>query len=198
MTLVLGAITMEEPRDMPPKDARVQDLLDDEHLRFEDKGPNMHNNTLLAHSITKVNVISHMDERVVIPNRRRDGEPGQTVDPVNQVEEGSYLYQSNDVIVVAYIEGNDNPRPKPLIIQYNSTPRPVPFIIQVATKPVYNNNVVPWSGRIFSLDALRNKESAPAKKEKTIELPKRMVMEEETREFLKVIRHREYKMLDQL
>ncbi|RDX93149.1 hypothetical protein CR513_24622, partial [Mucuna pruriens] len=119
--------------------------------------------------------------------------------------------------IVAYIEGNDNPRPKLLIIQYNSAPKLVPFIIQVMTKPVYNNNAVPWryptlqikeetiapeitnivetggmtrSGRIFSPNVLRNKELAPVKKEKTIESPKRTVMEEEAREFLK--------MLDQL
>ncbi|RDY13864.1 hypothetical protein CR513_01147, partial [Mucuna pruriens] len=75
-----------------------------------------------------------MDERVASPNRRRDEEPGQALDSANRVEEGSHPYPSDNITVVAYIEGNDNLHPKP----------PVPFIIQVATKPVYNNNVVPW------------------------------------------------------
>ncbi|RDY00696.1 hypothetical protein CR513_16075, partial [Mucuna pruriens] len=43
------------------------------------------------------------------------------------------------------------------------------------------------SERIFSLEALRNKDSTPAKKEKTLESPKR-----------RVIWHNEYKILDQL
>ncbi|RDX72858.1 hypothetical protein CR513_47602, partial [Mucuna pruriens] len=84
---------------------KVQDLLDNGLLGFKDKGPNMHNNPFPAHSTTIVNVISHMDEKVVSPNRRRDKEIRKTVDPANQVEEGSHLYQSNDVTVVAYIEG---------------------------------------------------------------------------------------------
>ncbi|RDY13865.1 hypothetical protein CR513_01148, partial [Mucuna pruriens] len=53
------------------------------------------------------------------------------------------------------------------------------------------------SRRIFAPKALRNKEPTPVKKEKTIESPKRTVTEEEAREFLKVIRLREYEMLDQ-
>ncbi|RDX89627.1 hypothetical protein CR513_28625, partial [Mucuna pruriens] len=133
---------------------KVQDLLDDGLLGFEDKGPNIHNNPLPAHGTAIVHAI------IVNPSRRRDGEPGQTIDPANQV----------------------------------------------VTEPVYNNNAVPWrylipqikeettapeitnivrkggmtrSGRIFSPNAMRNKELALAKKEKTLESPKRMVTEEE-------------------
>ncbi|RDX77949.1 hypothetical protein CR513_41839, partial [Mucuna pruriens] len=84
------------------------------------------------------------EEEVASPSRRRDGEPGQAADPTNQVEEGFHLYQLDDATIVAYIEGNGNPRPKPLIIQYNSASKPAPFIIQVVTKLVYNNNAVPW------------------------------------------------------
>ncbi|RDX83334.1 hypothetical protein CR513_35753, partial [Mucuna pruriens] len=50
------------------------------------------------------------------------------------------------------------------------------------------------SGRIFALEALKNKDPAPAKKEKIVESPKRMVTKEEAQEFLKS----EYEMLDQL
>ncbi|RDY00182.1 hypothetical protein CR513_16663, partial [Mucuna pruriens] len=123
---------------------KVQNLLDNGLLGFEDKGPNVHNNHLPAHGSATVNTISHRDERVASPSRTRDGGPRQAVDSANQVEEGPHLYPSDNITVVPYIEGNNNPRPKPLIIQYNSAPKPVPFIIQVATKPVYNNNVVPW------------------------------------------------------
>ncbi|RDY08348.1 hypothetical protein CR513_07434, partial [Mucuna pruriens] len=176
---------------------KVQDLLDDELLGFEDKGPNVHNNPLSAHDTASVNTLSHTDEGVVSPNRRKDREPGLTVDPTSQVEEGSHLYQSNDGTIA---------------------PKHVPFIIQVSTKPIYNNNAILWkyptlqikeetteitnivgtggmtrSGRIFSPDTLRNKESSPTKKEKTIEPPKRTVTEKEAQESLS-----EYEMLDQL
>ncbi|RDX90802.1 hypothetical protein CR513_27309, partial [Mucuna pruriens] len=43
---------------------KVQDLLDDKLLGFEDKGPNVHSNHLPTHGATTVNTISHMDERV--------------------------------------------------------------------------------------------------------------------------------------
>ncbi|RDY07339.1 hypothetical protein CR513_08569, partial [Mucuna pruriens] len=185
---------------------KVQNLLDDRLLGFKDKGPNVHSNPLPTHGATTFNTISHMDERVASPSRRKDEESGKAMDSANWVEEGPHPYQSNDVTTVAYIEGNDNPRPKL-----------VPFIIQVLAKPVYNNNVVPWkypteepqapqirkettapkitniaeaggmtwSGRIFALEALRIKDQAPVKKERTVESPKRMVTEEEAREFLK-------------
>ncbi|RDY01257.1 hypothetical protein CR513_15433, partial [Mucuna pruriens] len=162
---------------------KVQYLLNNGLLGFEDKGPNMH-------------------------------KLGQAVDLANRVEEESYPYPSDNITIVAYIEGNDNPRLKPLIIQYNSAPRPA---IQVLAKPVYNNNAVPWrypteepqapqikeettspkitniagvggmtrNERIFVPKALRNKELALVKKEKTVESPKRMVTKEEAREFLK-------------
>ncbi|RDX75892.1 hypothetical protein CR513_44178, partial [Mucuna pruriens] len=135
------------------------------------------------------------------------------------MEEGSHPNRLDeaDSITITYIEGNENPRPKPLIIQYNSAPKPrVPFIIQ-------NNNAVPWrypieetstppynkrdcsSGnhqysrnRGHDPKALRNKERVTAKKEKAIEAPKRVVIEEEAHEFLKMIRHSECEMLDQL
>ncbi|RDX94173.1 hypothetical protein CR513_23470, partial [Mucuna pruriens] len=124
---------------------KVQDLLDDGLLWFEDKGPNVHSNPLPAHRTTTANTISHMDERVASPDKRKNEESGQAMDSVNRVEEGPHLYQSDDITTIAYIEGNGNPRPKPLIIQYNSAPKhKVPFIIHVSTRPVYNNNAMPW------------------------------------------------------
>ncbi|RDY09900.1 hypothetical protein CR513_05668, partial [Mucuna pruriens] len=210
---------------------KVQDLLDDGLLRFEDKGPNVHSNPLSAHGVAIVNAISHDDERVAGPSRRKDGESGQIVDSANRVEEGSHPYQLDDITTIAYIKRDNNPRSKPLIIQYNSAPKPrVPFIIQVPVRPVYNNNAVPWrysteesqtpqiiketttpkftniagvggmtwSRRIISLETLRNKDLAPAKREIIVESPKRMVTEEEAHEFLKIIRHGEYEMLNQL
>ncbi|RDY09921.1 hypothetical protein CR513_05636, partial [Mucuna pruriens] len=144
------------------------------------------------------------------------------MDLANRMEEGSHPHQLDDITIVTYIEGNGNPRPKLLIIQYNSASQPM-----VPGKPVYNNNTVPWkylmeepqapqiiketeitnivgawsmmrSGRIFSPEALRSKDSAPTRRERIIESPKRMVIEEEAHEFLKIIQHSEYEMLDQL
>ncbi|RDX68150.1 hypothetical protein CR513_52879, partial [Mucuna pruriens] len=80
-----------------------------------------------------------MDKRVASPDRRKNEESGQAMDSANRVEEGPNSYQSNDVITVTYIEGNGNPCPKPLIIQYNSAPKH-----RVPARPVYNNNAVPW------------------------------------------------------
>ncbi|RDX74116.1 hypothetical protein CR513_46175, partial [Mucuna pruriens] len=144
-------------------------------------GLNVHNNPLPAHGTTTVNAISHIDERVVSPNRRRDEEPGYTVDPANQVvvaTEGAIARWR------ALYSPNDQPGRNGVSI--------------VVTKPVYNNNTVSDTsnkrrdynpqnhqysrnrgGRIFSPEALRNKEPDPARKEKTTESPKRTMMEEE-------------------
>ncbi|RDX65999.1 hypothetical protein CR513_55276, partial [Mucuna pruriens] len=54
------------------------------------------------------------------------------------------------------------------------------------------------SGRVFALDRLRNKKIMLARKDKAIETLKKVVMEEEAQEFLKMIRHSKYEMLDQL
>ncbi|RDY09933.1 hypothetical protein CR513_05621, partial [Mucuna pruriens] len=108
---------------------KVQDHLDDGLLRFEDKGPNVHSSPFPDHGAATVNTISHMDERVVGSNKRKDGESRQAVDSTNRVEEGSHPYQLDDITTVAYIKGNGNPRPKSLIIQYNLASKPrVPFI----------------------------------------------------------------------
>ncbi|RDY10317.1 hypothetical protein CR513_05186, partial [Mucuna pruriens] len=57
----------------------------------------------------------------------------------------THPYQLDDITTVAYIEGNGNPCPKLLIIQYNlASKRRVRFIILVPVKLVYSNNAVPW------------------------------------------------------
>ncbi|RDX91922.1 hypothetical protein CR513_26019, partial [Mucuna pruriens] len=47
---------------------KVQDLLDNGLLGFEDKGPNVHNNPLLAHRTMAVNGIDHEDKRITNPS----------------------------------------------------------------------------------------------------------------------------------
>ncbi|RDX72875.1 hypothetical protein CR513_47586, partial [Mucuna pruriens] len=102
-----------------------EDLLENGLLGFEDKGPNVHNNPLLAHRTMAVNTIDHEDKRIINPN----GESREVMVLTYQVEEESYPGQENDGMV-ACLEGNNNPHPKPLIIQYNSAPKPrVLFII---------------------------------------------------------------------
>ncbi|RDX70658.1 hypothetical protein CR513_50083, partial [Mucuna pruriens] len=87
-----------------------------------------------------------------------------------------------------------NSRPKPLIIYYNSPPQPrVPFMVSVPAKPVYNNNAVPWR---YPLE--ENKDLASERKDKAVEWPRKIVMEGEATEFLKLIHHSEYKILDQM
>ncbi|RDY00702.1 hypothetical protein CR513_16082, partial [Mucuna pruriens] len=55
---------------------KVPDLLDNELLGFEDKGPNVHRNPLPNHIATIVNTISHVVERVASPNRRKNEKYG--------------------------------------------------------------------------------------------------------------------------
>ncbi|RDX63964.1 hypothetical protein CR513_57546, partial [Mucuna pruriens] len=68
----------------------------------------------------------------------------------------------------------------------------------IKSKPRAGTGGVMRSERVFALKNLRNKDPTPVKKEKIIGKPKRVVMEEEIHEFLKMIRHSEYEMLDQL
>ncbi|RDY11347.1 hypothetical protein CR513_04004, partial [Mucuna pruriens] len=210
-------------------------------LKHKDQGPNVQNKPLPAHRGMTINAISHenMDEgsqeTEPVGASKRGGEEGETECTTNSagwVEEGSHQSRSDhtETHLVAYVGGNGNPRPKPLIIHYNSASQPrVSFIIQGPPKSAYNNNIVPWrypigektppaikeaptlevmniartegvtrSGRIFAPKGLRNKDLTLAKKDKAIEAPKRLVIEGEATEFLKLIRHSEYEMLDQL
>ncbi|RDY01267.1 hypothetical protein CR513_15419, partial [Mucuna pruriens] len=126
------------------------------------------------------------------------------VKPARRGEAGSHSGHSNKVISnsIAYVEGNNSPRPKPFIVHHNlASQTRVVFIVQVLARPVTNisgTRGVTRSGRIFALENLRNKDPTPAKKEKTTKAPKKVVMEEEAHEFLKMICHSEYEMLDQL
>ncbi|RDX67654.1 hypothetical protein CR513_53435, partial [Mucuna pruriens] len=54
------------------------------------------------------------------------------------------------------------------------------------------------SGRVYALEGLRNKDLTLERKDKAVEAPKRIVTEGEATEFLKLIRHKEYEMLDQM
>ncbi|RDX98701.1 hypothetical protein CR513_18344, partial [Mucuna pruriens] len=54
------------------------------------------------------------------------------------------------------------------------------------------------SGRIFALENLQNKDLAHVKKDKAAEVPRRIVTKGEAIEFLKLIYHNEYEILDQL
>ncbi|RDX85509.1 hypothetical protein CR513_33296, partial [Mucuna pruriens] len=129
---------------------QVQDLLDGGLLGFQDQGSNVQNNPLPAHKGVAINVISHENKDETEGANRREGEEnaaGCTTDSASWMEEGTHLSRLREAefASVAYIEGNCNPRPKPLIIYYNSASKPrVPFIIQVLAKPVYNNNTISW------------------------------------------------------
>ncbi|RDX66105.1 hypothetical protein CR513_55165, partial [Mucuna pruriens] len=54
------------------------------------------------------------------------------------------------------------------------------------------------SGRIFALEGLWNRDPPSTRKEKAVEAPKKIVTEEEVHEFLKMIHHSKYEILDQL
>ncbi|RDX67111.1 hypothetical protein CR513_54042, partial [Mucuna pruriens] len=74
---------------------------------------------------------------------REEGETECTADSAGWVEEGSHQSRPGhaEAHLVVYVRGNENPRPKPLIIHYNSASHPrVSFIIQVPTRSAYNNN----------------------------------------------------------
>ncbi|RDY07968.1 hypothetical protein CR513_07854, partial [Mucuna pruriens] len=173
-----------------------------------------------------INAISHENRDVAKRASKREREEGAaryTTDSTSRVEEGAYSSRLNKVesASVAYIEGNTNPHPKPLIIHYNLASQPrVLFIIQVPARPVVsrgNNDTsnnkkdpvpkvtniaeiggVTRSGRIFTLESLRNKDPMHVKKDKASEVPRQIVTKGEATEILKLISHSEYEMLDQL
>ncbi|RDX95753.1 hypothetical protein CR513_21680, partial [Mucuna pruriens] len=70
---------------------KVQDLLDNGLLGFEDKGPNVHSNPLPTNGTMAINAINHEDERIV--NR----ESRKAIVSTYRVEEGSHQGQGNDV-----------------------------------------------------------------------------------------------------
>ncbi|RDX70794.1 hypothetical protein CR513_49919, partial [Mucuna pruriens] len=70
---------------------------------------------------------------------------------------------------------------------------PVPLVTNIV-----GTGRVTRSGRIFAPKGSRNKDPTHAKKDKALEIPKRIVMEGEVTKFLKLIRHSEYEMLDQI
>ncbi|RDX99892.1 hypothetical protein CR513_16989, partial [Mucuna pruriens] len=54
------------------------------------------------------------------------------------------------------------------------------------------------NGRVYAHEGLWNKDPAPERKDKAAEVPRRIVTEGEAIEFLKLICHSEYEMLDQM
>ncbi|RDX98226.1 hypothetical protein CR513_18885, partial [Mucuna pruriens] len=190
-------------------------------------GSNVQSNLLPTHRGMAINAIIHENREEVEKPNSREWEKSASrcvTNLANRMEEGSHPSRLDkaESDSIAYIEGNGNLRPKPLIIQYNSASRP-----RVLAKLVYNNNVVPWryptmtmpvgqddttpevtniagaggvmqSGRIFAPKGLRGKDLTLEKKCKATEVPKKVVTKEEATEFLKLIRHSEYEMLDQM
>ncbi|RDX89679.1 hypothetical protein CR513_28563, partial [Mucuna pruriens] len=103
----------------------------------------MNSNPLPAHGGASINDISHEcwaeeleEAQQGRTSRREEEEVGIPLDSANWAK-------STQVVAIGE---NDNPPPKPLIIQYNSASQPkVPLIIQVLAKPAYrNNHIVPW------------------------------------------------------
>ncbi|RDX78075.1 hypothetical protein CR513_41704, partial [Mucuna pruriens] len=128
---------------------------------------------------------------------------------------------------IAYIGGSDNPRPKLLTVHYNSASQPrEPFIIKVSARPAYtNNNAVPRRGdntskykgrpnpkghkhsgdrrgdlkwKSICPQRLAKQRPYARKKDKAVEVPNKIVTKGEASEFLKLIHHNEYEMLDQM
>ncbi|RDY01971.1 hypothetical protein CR513_14635, partial [Mucuna pruriens] len=58
---------------------KVQDLLDNGLLGFEDKEPNVHNNHLPAHGTMAVNAIDHEDKRIASPSGESKEAPKKAV-----------------------------------------------------------------------------------------------------------------------
>ncbi|RDY04537.1 hypothetical protein CR513_11721, partial [Mucuna pruriens] len=210
---------------------KFQDLIEGGYLGFQNQGPNVQDNPLPTHRGVTINAISHenrdegpQEVELEETNRRgrEEAETGGMINSASRVEEGSHQSWPGhaEALFVAYVEGNDNPRPKPLIIHYNlATQLRVSFIIQVPARPAYNNNVVPWKypAEERSPPAI-NEDPTPevtnitgtegvtrsrriftlGLKDKAVEAPKKLVTEGETTKFLKLICHSEYERLEQL
>ncbi|RDX70174.1 hypothetical protein CR513_50614, partial [Mucuna pruriens] len=136
---------------VPLKDVgAIQNLLDEGRLGFQDQALNVQSNPFPTHRGVVINAVSH-ENKDKAEGASRKKEKGiivrHTVNLVRRVEEGSHSSWSNKVVAtsIAYIEGNNNPCPKPFIVHYNSASQTrVSFIVQVLVRLVYNNNAVPW------------------------------------------------------
>ncbi|RDX73017.1 hypothetical protein CR513_47420, partial [Mucuna pruriens] len=191
---------------------KVQELLEGGLLGFEDQGPNVQSNPLLPHRNVAINIISHDSNKRDEKASRRQGKGSTTKHMINPSgrERTHNRLNKADTTSFMYIEGNSNPRPRPLIIHYNSASQArVSFIVQVLARldavspPVVGKDAtsditnitetggVTRSGRVFALDELWNKNLVPARKNKVAETPKKVVTEEEARKFLKMICHSE-------
>ncbi|RDX73680.1 hypothetical protein CR513_46669, partial [Mucuna pruriens] len=152
---------------------------------------NVQNNPLPAHRGMAINAISqeNRDESEGASRREREEcAAGCTTDSVSRVEEGAHSSRLNETksASIAYPIGETT---KPLAIKED----PILEVTNIA-----GIGGVTRSERIFAPKNLRNKDPVHVKKDKATKAPRRIMMEGEATEFLKLICHSEYEMLDQL
>ncbi|RDY04761.1 hypothetical protein CR513_11483, partial [Mucuna pruriens] len=78
------------------------------------------------------------------------------------------------------------------------TPLAIKYSLVLKVTNIARTGGVTQSGMIFAPESLQNKDPMHVKKDKAPEVPKRIVIEGEAMEFLKLIHHNEYEMLGQL
>ncbi|RDX77593.1 hypothetical protein CR513_42244, partial [Mucuna pruriens] len=179
-----GSNSLEAPGASLSKNSKCDyhggaiDLLGSGLLGFKDQGPNVQRNPFLTHKNVEINAISHDSSKRIEKTNRRQGKGSTTkrvVSPPSRLR--TYNRQNKtDVASVMHIEGNGNPRPKPLIIHYNSASQ------AKASSRVDEPIAIT---RCHGGTRPKSKNPTLTRKDKAIEIPKKVVTEEEAQEFLK-------------
>ncbi|RDX92414.1 hypothetical protein CR513_25463, partial [Mucuna pruriens] len=191
---------------------KVQDLVDGGWLCFKENEPNVNNNPFLPHEGQSINALSHES------SGQESSKAGSRKDHMAQV---AVIGQAGDLFLKPLIIYYD-PIPAPQashIIQVLAKPayrdnHVVPWQYDLVTKAVpakleddnptkkVINIAKTWgvtrSGRIYTPDTLRKK-GPPAKARDAATKPTNaLVGGKEAKEFLKLIRHSEYQLLNQM
>ncbi|RDX68787.1 hypothetical protein CR513_52182, partial [Mucuna pruriens] len=167
---------------------KVQDLIVGGWLKFKENEPNVNSNPLPAHGGQSINALIHEPLDLEFNERNL----------------------AHSVLVVVLGQDGDYP-PEPFIIRYDPVRQSLtPLIIQVPTRPAYkDNHVVPWQyGFMTETSSDQPSEGSPSREVTNIERKARSLRRptpqktpqrgKEAEEFLKLIQHSEYELLEQM
>ncbi|RDX63815.1 hypothetical protein CR513_57695, partial [Mucuna pruriens] len=191
---------------------KVQDLVEGGWLGFKENQPNVNSNPLAHHGGQSINALSHESSRPEFEEPRNNRSHTAQVATIGQI--GGPFPKP---LIIHY---DPIPTPQaPFIIEVHAKPayqdnravlwRYDPVIEVAPTNPINDNSTkdvvnitkvggVTRSGRIYTLNALRKKGLSTEAREATTKAVKAPIAGKEAEEFLKIIRHNEYQLLDQM
>ncbi|RDY06270.1 hypothetical protein CR513_09777, partial [Mucuna pruriens] len=183
---------------------RVQDLLEGGWLNFKEVGSNVSTNPLPPHGGTSVNVLDH--------EPAGQGTRGQVVFQVAVTEQAETPFQKPltiyyDPVRVPWASLTISVPAQPAYHDNHAAPRRYELTMLEAPKEeepakevtnVAKSGGITRSGRIYTPENLRGKEThAPTRRASAANTPA-PAPEKEAEEFLKIIWHSEYQLLDQM